>query len=263
MQEMTKANKSLYSKEFYEPGDLQDHELTDLERLRISATLKLVPRDIESIMDVGCGDGRLINILAGKFKTTVGVEISESLLTKVQTRTICCSCSDIPVEDSSFDLVMCNEVLEHLPSDLYAETISELQRISRRYILVTVPYRENLRMRYARCAQCNHVFHAWHHLRTFKRSDLERDFGGAYEPVTWVTFGNKEKRLNSSLLRISQNWGNQWFRQEKLSCGNCGGRNAASSSNANLAGRIVNRLNKLISLRSYHYWQGLLLEKRQ
>ena len=41
---------------------------------------------------------------------------------------------NLPFEDNSFDLVLCCEVLEHLPDDIYQDALKEIQRVSNEYI---------------------------------------------------------------------------------------------------------------------------------
>ena len=41
---------------------------------RTRATLSLVPEDCSSILDVGCGDGKMINKLASQYKRVTGLD---------------------------------------------------------------------------------------------------------------------------------------------------------------------------------------------
>ena len=43
-----------------------------------------IPSDVESILDVGCGNGYLINTLAKQFNRCAGIDISETALQMVQ-----------------------------------------------------------------------------------------------------------------------------------------------------------------------------------
>jgi SAM-dependent methyltransferase len=45
---------------------------------------------------------------------------------------------EMPFPDDSFDLVICTEVLEHLPQP--AEGLAELRRVSRGWLLLSVPH---------------------------------------------------------------------------------------------------------------------------
>ena len=45
----------------------------------------------------------------------------------------------LPFEDSSFEVVMCFQVLEHLPFNLLANCMNELRRITSHYIIISLP----------------------------------------------------------------------------------------------------------------------------
>jgi predicted SAM-dependent methyltransferase len=52
-----------------------------------------------------------------------------------------CSVEDLSVfPDNSFDLAVCAEVLEHLPFEKFEASILELKRVSKKYIIVSLPY---------------------------------------------------------------------------------------------------------------------------
>jgi hypothetical protein len=45
----------------------------------------------------------------------------------------------MPLADGSFDTVLAAEILEHLPFDRFSECLAELRRVSRRYVIITLP----------------------------------------------------------------------------------------------------------------------------
>lgn len=47
----------------------------------------------------------------------------------------------LPFEDSSFEVVTAFEVLEHLPWDDFERALLELKRVSRKYVIISLPYR--------------------------------------------------------------------------------------------------------------------------
>jgi SAM-dependent methyltransferase len=97
-------------------------------------------------LDLGCGDGILTDILLRQIgpRTLVGVDL-DPLETQAAARfpfyrrVHTCSGDDIPEPDASFDFVLSNSVLEHIP-ELEA-TIAEIARLLRKdgRFLFTVP----------------------------------------------------------------------------------------------------------------------------
>ena len=98
-----------------------------------------------TVLDAGCGEGYVVNYLAGKNPTLqlTGVDLSNDAVNyakehfgdKARFRTG--SIYRLPFSDRSFDLVICSEVLEHL--DDPATAVKELKRVARMAILITVP----------------------------------------------------------------------------------------------------------------------------
>jgi 2-polyprenyl-3-methyl-5-hydroxy-6-metoxy-1,4-benzoquinol methylase len=101
-------------------------------------------KKVDSILDVGCGEGFTLNRLREKGigKTLEGVEYSKAAIelgykmypdTKIKQGNI----YQLPYKDNAFDLVLCTEVLEHL--DDPQKGLKELVRVSKKYLVISVP----------------------------------------------------------------------------------------------------------------------------
>jgi SAM-dependent methyltransferase len=98
------------------------------------------------ILDVGCGEGFTMRELreGGVQAAMVGIDFSPGALAWNQAHHMAQSplkvadVHHLPFQDHSFDLVLCLEVLEHLPDS--ALGLRELLRVSRDYVLVSVPH---------------------------------------------------------------------------------------------------------------------------
>lgn len=133
--------------------------------------IDILPEDVESILDVGCGDGHITNLLPKNLRV-VGVDISEEALKYVKREKVVGSIDKLPFPDNSFDLVMINDVLEHLPEDIYDKGLNELQRVANKYILITVPHKEQIETNEAKCASCDTIYHIHWHQRAFDEGKL-------------------------------------------------------------------------------------------
>ena len=101
--------------------------------------------EFSSVYEAGCGEGHVIEFVLSKYKPDrAGVsdlsekkikEAAEMLGKNVETEVA--SIYEIPLEDNSYELVIASEVLEHL--DDPSRALRELERISSRYVLVSVP----------------------------------------------------------------------------------------------------------------------------
>src|SRR3989442_799051 len=125
-----------------------------------------IPEDVHSVLDVGCGAGEFLRWLPDSY-WKVGLDFSYEALIRAGSRTIQGSIGALPFASFSFDLVTCFEVLEHLPHQTFPDAVHELERVGRKYIIVSVPNEEVLAEALVWCPQCSCVFHPSWHVRSF------------------------------------------------------------------------------------------------
>jgi 2-polyprenyl-3-methyl-5-hydroxy-6-metoxy-1,4-benzoquinol methylase len=99
------------------------------------------------IIDIGCGDGSTTARIASYFDINMnnvyGVEYNDDLINisskLFNVDKIDLEVDDIPYENNTFDLVICNQVLEHLKH--YRKVIDDLIRITSKegYIIIGIP----------------------------------------------------------------------------------------------------------------------------
>jgi SAM-dependent methyltransferase len=117
---------------------LINHFLTSISDL--IATL-----GVKSVLDVGCGEGFVMDHLVNKNKQviqSIGLEIKIHSIKSGRNLfpgniMVNGSAYQIPFHSNEFDLVICSEVLEHLDNPSVA--LGEIRRVSRKYCLLTVP----------------------------------------------------------------------------------------------------------------------------
>ncbi|MCM8788807.1 MAG: class I SAM-dependent methyltransferase [Candidatus Omnitrophica bacterium] len=171
---------------------------------RIKEILSLLPDDVETILDTGCGNGIFVNNLDKvKYKRIVGLDISKTALEHLKTEKMLGNIADLPFPGKSFDLVCSFEVLEHLPADIYEKAILEIQRVSRKYIMISVPNEENLLAAFIKCPYCFSMFHANFHLRTFSKDTLETLFP-EFTAITIKQIGHWVKNKNNIFCHLKK-----------------------------------------------------------
>jgi ubiquinone/menaquinone biosynthesis C-methylase UbiE len=111
----------------------------DQERAKLA--LKWLPAALNSVLDIGCGNGIFTNlaVLPGY---TVGMDLSPVALAHVSAPHIQADAAHIPFEENVFDMAVSMEMLEHLPLVAYPIALNEIARVASKYILVTVPYKK-------------------------------------------------------------------------------------------------------------------------
>jgi len=99
-----------------------------------------------SVLDAGCAEGFVSRSLRQTWAAQVafyGVDMDGAALRRGQTLTpwmqrAHANVMRLPFADEQFDLVLCNEVLEHLTDP--GTALRELHRVTRRYVLLSVPH---------------------------------------------------------------------------------------------------------------------------
>jgi SAM-dependent methyltransferase len=144
---------------------------------RIYVTRSLIPDNVRTILDLGCGDGIITNDLIEKGIDVYGIDFSVVALGFMKGKRSVSDVDRIPFPDQCFDLVLCAEVIEHLPYGVYERTLSEIERVSRQYIIISTPGNEYLPSFDVKCNNCGTIFHRSLHVRSFDRETHNSLFG--------------------------------------------------------------------------------------
>ena len=98
-------------------------------------------RGFLSLLDVGCGNGFFAYYFEGIYNT-FALDFSELMLgNNPCKKKICGSASKLPFGDDSFDITFCSNLLHHLEE--HEEAVSEMKRVSRKYVVISEPNRNN------------------------------------------------------------------------------------------------------------------------
>jgi ubiquinone/menaquinone biosynthesis C-methylase UbiE len=170
---MSSFEKAYYESETFWQGDAV-HDEANL--LRIRETAAMIPDDVNSLTDVGCGNGVFLNHLQKESLRLrlLAIDRSRTALKYVQTDKLEADIAALPLADLSHDCVTCLEVIEHLPVDAFEMALSELARIAKRYVILSVPYDENLEKNHTQCPQCKSLFNLDLHFRSFSADAIYR-----------------------------------------------------------------------------------------
>ena len=135
--ELSKWNDEMVEK-YHSEGTLFESAnpfLRYVEKMRAKTIVKLANvSKHDSVIDVGCGEGYILSLLP-KAKKSIGLDISKVALNRakkfLQNRKdielLLGDGQNIRFEDDSFDVVICSEMLEHIPNP--HAVIKELHRI--------------------------------------------------------------------------------------------------------------------------------------
>lgn len=196
------------------------------EAQRVRQTLDLIPGDVRTVLDAGCGDGRVSMALSDQYRV-VGIDVSYSALSReARRRRVAGVLTQLPFRDRAFDLVLISEVIEHIPAHALPQVLGELRRVSRQYVLVTVPYRETLEDGFVRC-ECGFVFHKWGHLQSYDEARLVSLYPDM-AAVRVQLLGGEKPADPRWLKRLERFWGGRYAEPDAdTSCPECHGRSFA------------------------------------
>jgi len=109
----------------------------------------LKPRKGDDILDAGCGIGYYCEFLSDSGARVCGIDIDKEAIDMAkglypELNFSVCSAGNIAFKDSSFDKVLCTELLEHVEDDFRA--VKEICRVTKPdgLILITVPCPEGI-----------------------------------------------------------------------------------------------------------------------
>lgn len=141
----------LAAREGYTSGNFRKHvNRNPAQRMVIDRFLGVVAELVEAarpgrVLDVGCGEGFTIDFLRDRFPglRIDGVDLSLPALCMARTinpglAAACGSALQLPVAAGAYDLVLCNEVLEHVPDP--RGVLRELRRVARAHCVLSVPH---------------------------------------------------------------------------------------------------------------------------
>ena len=128
--------------------------------------VKHLPVKSRLMLEAGAGDGYLLHYLKRHYPNFHynAIDISETRTKQAKGNAPFCdvvkgNINSLPYKDSTFDLVICSETLEHIPN--YQKAILEIFRVTkiRGFVLITVPNEEELTV--LECPHCGKEFYQW------------------------------------------------------------------------------------------------------
>lgn len=99
---------------------------------QINLASKLQPK---KILEIGVG-----NKITTSYLKQSGIEVDTCDFDKNLEPDYVADIRELPFGESSYDVIMAYEILEHIPWQDVDKALSELYRVSKRYVLISIPY---------------------------------------------------------------------------------------------------------------------------
>jgi glycosyltransferase involved in cell wall biosynthesis/protein-L-isoaspartate O-methyltransferase len=214
---------------------------TPLERERISDLMNIMPKGHDSVLDVGARDGYLSRLLTEHFTLVTALDLEKPSIAHDRITCVEGDVTRLELASDSFDVVLCAEVLEHIPGKGLEQACRELIRVAKSHVVIGVPYRQDIRLGRTTCQSCGRGNPPWGHVNVFD----ERRLTELFLPLrkAGVTFvGSSRSRTNALSSWLMDVAGNPWgtYDQEEV-CIHCG-QEIGKPAERNLAQMLCSRL---------------------
>jgi 2-polyprenyl-3-methyl-5-hydroxy-6-metoxy-1,4-benzoquinol methylase len=191
-------------------------------------------RATDTVVDVGCGDGAIIGFCARQGAEVYCIDRDAERLATTEAKVrdsparayhvVLSHCDPIPLDDAIGDLVICTEVLEHVPDP--RKFMDELVRITRpgAQLLITVP--EARSEQFVAATAPPEYFQEPNHIRLFSAEDFRELVAGAgleiedqqfrgcfwsmYWPLAWLTSEPGTGLPTENAHPITEHWTRLW-----------------------------------------------------
>jgi len=146
----------------------------------------MIPKDVETVLDIGSRG----EIFKRKYQTTTLDAFEDADVKQDLNKN-----QKIPFEDNSFDIVILNQILEHLT--YVEEIIKEAKRVSKKYLFVGLPNElvlsNRLRFLFGKTTGIGDGYYPYGHKHFFRINTIEEFIStqfGNYERKDCVFIGN-------------------------------------------------------------------------
>lgn len=159
--------------------DLSGYRESDTEKQRTRDLMAHIQAHADggrTALDIGARDGHFSRLLAEHFASVVALDLERPVFQHANVSCVQGDVTALDFPDDTFDFVFCAEVLEHIPAHLLERACAELSRVSRKFLLIGVPYRQDIRVGRTTCYSCGEKNPPWGHVNRFDRERLRALF---------------------------------------------------------------------------------------
>lgn len=239
---------------------------SEKEERRIRTLLGLIPGKAPSVLDIGARDGYISVQLTDFFDSVTALDLEKPRIAHDRVACVQGDVTDLRFPDRSFHTVFCSEVLEHIPPALLQRACDEVRRVAQEYIIIGVPYRQDLRFGRTTCYTCGRKNPPWGHVNTFDEKKVMSLFSGA--SCERVSFHGENTEytnfLSTFLMDLAGNPYGDYAQLEP--CIHCGNRLKPPPERTILqkiytrSAVYINRLQSYL-VRHHPIWINVLLKK--
>ncbi len=255
----------VFTRQYYERTSIwAETYWNEVQLERTRRTVALLPSDVGSVLDVGCGAGIVTQELLRRFPCVLGLDFAFEPLCQVKEVGIYAIQGDacaFPFPEKTFDAIVATELIEHLSEPARRQALNEMVRVARRYILLTVPYREVLEGAQVKCGECGCIFHAYRHAKSFNEAIMASLFDSKFKLAMMETLGPRVKRTPRPLVMLAQIFGGYTkVDRGRIICPQCGNTEHYVSQRRWMTRMLLGGSRRLLPLPRVPKWMAALYE---
>jgi len=247
--------------------NLEQYRKSESEKLRLDALERLVPKRLESLLEIGTRDGHHARIMTRYFSNVTALDLELPDLDIPGVTPAKGDVTHLQYPDNSFDCVLCAEVLEHIPN--VENAALEICRVARYNVLIGVPYNQDTRVGRVTCHVCGKPGPPWGHVNRFDERRLSELFVPLrISEIEYV--GQTIERTNFLSAWLMDKAKNPWGTYEQSeSCIHCGSlyvrSNKPRSVTEQISSGMAHSLNRIQHrfARPKPNWIHVLFEKER
>jgi SAM-dependent methyltransferase len=248
-------------------ADLQKYRASELEQARTEDLLRVLPKGLNTVLDIGAREGFFSKILMRHFTSVTALDLEKPAFDFPGVVTVAGDVTKLDFPDNAFDCIFCTEVLEHIP-DL-GKACREIIRVARHEIVIGVPFMQDIRIGRTTCGRCGRVSPPWGHVNSFDERRLLELFADC-KLISKSFVGTTKEASNPLSTALMDMAGNPWGAyDEDIHCLYCGASLCAPKAGRTLGSRIcsalAHRVNQVQALwtRPHGNWIHMVFSKPQ
>lgn len=219
------------------------------EQERIASLLRLLPPG-GRVLEIGSRDGYITRLLADRYDEVVALDLTKPNIEAPRVHCVAGDVRSLEFPAEHFDVVLCSEVLEHIPPKDLTQACRELARVTKSHVVIGVPFEQDLRVARTRCAHCGAINPPYGHVNSFDRRRLESLFAplraARVEHVATTREGTNA--VSDLLMRCAgYPWGSYDQEEPCIPCGGSIGPAPRRSGVAKILSALAVRLDRVLA----------------
>lgn len=219
------------------------------EQARIASLLGLLPPG-GRVLEIGARDGYITRLLADRYEEVVALDLTEPTIEAPRVHCVAGDVRSLDFPAEHFDVVLCSEVLEHIPPQDLAQACRELARVTKSHVVIGVPFEQDLRVARTRCAHCGAINPPYGHVNSFDRRRLESLFAPLLAARVEHVASTREgtNAVSDLLMRVAgYPWGSYDQEEPCIACGGSIGPAPRRSGVAKILSALAVRLDRVLA----------------